>query len=510
MAETMMAVKRSPVTLEAFMHSVGLNKPDSIQPLINRELEASEEPADEAQRFASSLAAVVFNLDQHGKFDKQSIRELIAKIDALIEAQVNEVVHHPKFQELESAWRSIADLDAKVNYAANIDVSLLDVTKKELGDEFDMNGADVAGTELFKKVYVAEYDQFGGEPYGAMIGLYDFDSSREDIDWLSKMGKVARAAHAPFIASVSPEFFKCKTFAEVNQLRDIAGMMANPRYGAWNALRDSNEAAYLGLTLPRYLVREPWQQEAGRNRVQFKESITNPVDGVRADASDPQVLANDYLWGSAAMLLGRNLAKSFEGSRWCQYIRGVKGGGLLQGLPTHSYELRGERLLRAPTEISMPDYRELELANAGFIPLIHRKGSADAVFFSVQSLKVAKEFADPKDSENSQLTTNLSYTFSVSRIAHYIKCLMRDNIGSSANGAYIREQIDAWISRFVTTIVNPDDLTLRYFPFKAYSLDVKEIEGKVGWYHCNLSILPHIQFEGMNVDLRVDARLGST
>jgi type VI secretion system protein ImpC len=208
------------------------------------------------------------------------------------------------------------------------------------------------------------------------------------------------------------------------------------------------------------------------------------------------------------MLLARNLVKSFENSGWCQYLRGVKGGGLVSGLPTHSFNLRGEDELRAPIEISMPDFRELELATAGVIPLIHKKGSADAVFFSVQSLKRVHKFKDPKDSENSQLVANLSYTFSISRIAHYIKCIMRDNIGSSANAAYIQGQIDGWISRFVTTVVNPDDLTLRYFPFKAYSLTVSEVPGKVGWYHCTLSILPHIQFEGMDVDLRVDARLG--
>jgi type VI secretion system protein ImpC len=508
MADTNTAVAQ-PVTLDSFMKSVRIEKADNIKPLIKPELETSEDTSNEAQRFASSVAAMIFNLDQHNKFDKQSIRELIQKIDALIAAQVNEVLHHKSFQELESAWRAIADLDANVNYAANIDVNLLDVSKGELATEFELNGADVAGTELFKKIYVAEYDQFGGLPYGAMVGLYDFENSSDDISWLSKMGKVARASHAPFFASVSPKFFKCDTFAEVNQLRDIAGMMAHPRYGEWNKLRDSDEAGYLGLVMPRYLVRKPWKQDAGRNRLQFEESIDNPTDGVKADPLDQDQKADDYLWGSAAMLLARNLARSFEESRWCQYIRGVRSGGLLSGLPTHSYLLRGEDLLRAPTEVSMPDYRELELANAGLIPLIHRKGTADAVFFSVQSLKSAKEFADPKDSENSQLTTNLSYTFSISRIAHYIKCLMRDNIGSSANASYIREQINAWISRYVTTIVNPDDLTLRHFPFKAYSLDVTEVEGRVGWYQCNLSVLPHIQFEGMNVDLRVDARLAS-
>jgi type VI secretion system protein ImpC len=208
------------------------------------------------------------------------------------------------------------------------------------------------------------------------------------------------------------------------------------------------------------------------------------------------------------MLFARNLVRSFETSGWCQYLRGVKGGGLCDGLASYTFNVRGEDELRGPVETTMPDFREFELAKAGLIPLIHKKGTADAVFYSAQALKRPLAQKDPKDAENQQLAANLCYTFSVSRIAHYLKCIMRDNIGSSADAAYITGQIDGWISQFVTTVINPDDLTLRYYPFKAYSLDVAPVEGKIGWYHCNLSILPHIQFEGMDVDLRVDARLG--
>jgi len=228
----------------------------------------------------------------------------------------------------------------------------------------------------------------------------------------------------------------------------------------------------------------------------------NFVETVRGDKEE------DYLWSSSALLFARNLVKSFETSGWCQHIRGVKGGGRVQGLPVHTYNLRGEDELRNPTEITIPDFRELEFANGGFIPLVQKKGSSEAVFFSAQSIKKSYKFKDPKDSENSQLVTNLSYTYSITRIAHYLKCIMRDNIGSTADAAYIQGQIEGWMNRYVTTIVNPDDLTLRYYPFKAFSLSVAPIPGKAGWYHANLSVLPHIQFEGMDVDLRVDARLG--
>lgn len=486
------------LSIKSFLSSVKLSPEiEKPTPMLQANLEKLVEDVSAEERFVSSLAAVVFNMPKdEDRFDKQTIQELVAGLDKLVEAQLNEIVHAPEFQAVEAAWTSIADLVRNVNFRANMDVSLLDVTKDELYDDLELTSQDIAGSELFKKIYVAEYDQFGGSPYGALVGLFDFANTPKDILFLRTIGKIATAAHAPFIGNVSPKFFGCESFAEVNLLRDIAGMLDTPAYSAWNQLRDSEEAAYIGLVAPRYLARIPWND------------ITNPAERVNFTEQIHGEKLDEYLWASGSMLLARNLAKSFETSGWCQYLRGVKGGGLVAGLPTFKYNLRGEDELRAPIEISMPDFRELELANAGVIPIIHKKNSADAVFFSVQSIKKAHKFKDPKDSENSQLVTNLSYTFSITRIAHYLKCIMRDNIGSAANAEYIQAQIGSWISRYVTTVVNPDDLTLRYFPFKAYSLDVAEVPGKVGWYHCNLSVLPHIQFEGLDVDLRVDARLG--
>ncbi len=486
------------VTIERLLKSVRLpSELTAPRPMIGPNFDDVSEDVTVAERFVSSMAALVYNLDASGKqFDKQTIQELVAIIDELVEGQLNEVLHAPEFQELEATWMSIADLVANTNFKANIDINLLDVTEEETQEDLELNIADIAGSELFKKLYVAEYDQFGGRPYGAIIGLYEFENKPSHLVWLRAMGKVASAAHAPFVASASPRLFGCETMAEVNMLRDIEGIFDTPRYSGWNKLRESEEAVYLGLVMPRYMVRAPYNE------------FSNPAEGIHFEERLHGDDDSKYVWGSAAMLFARNLVKSFETSGWCQYIRGVKAGGLVSGLPSFTFNIRGEDELRAPVETSMPDFRELELANAGLIPLIHKKGSADAVFFSAQALKKTYKFKDPKDSENSQLVANLSYTYSVSRIAHYLKCIMRDNIGSTADAAYVQTQIDRWIARYVTTLVNPDDLTLRYYPFKAYSLDVARIDGRIGWYHCNLSILPHIQFEGLNVDLRVDARLG--
>jgi len=484
--------------LKTFLSSVKLGtEVDKPTPMLQSNLEKIVEDVSPEERFVSGLAAVVYNMKPgDDRFDKQSVQELVSAIDKLVEAQVNEILHAPEFQAMESAWVSIADLVRNTNFRANIDITLLDASKDELYEDLELNSSDIAGSELFKKLYVAEYDQFGGLPYGALVGLYDFANTPKDLVWLRAMGKVASASHAPFVGSMSPKFFGCESYAEVNQLRDIGGMLNTPPYSGWNQLRDTEEAAYLGLVMPRYLVRAPWND------------FSNPAENIKFEEKVRGDRLEEYTWGSGAMLLARNLVRSFEQSGWCQYLRGVKGGGFVTGLPSFTFNLRGEDELRSPIEISMPDFRELELANAGLIPVIHKKGTADAVFYSVQSIKKAHKFKDAKDSENSTLVTNLSYTFSISRIAHYVKCIMRDNIGSSANAQYIQGQIEGWISRFVTTLVNPDDLTLRYFPFKAYSIDVSEVPGRVGWYHCNLSILPHIQFEGMDVDLRVDARLG--
>lgn len=493
-----MAETTTELNLKSFLSSVRLSTDVAAPtPMLQQNLEKVQEEVTPEDRFISSMAAVVYNMKtDEQRFDKQSIQDLVADIDKLVDAQLNEILHNADFQRVEAVWTSVADLVKHTNFKANIQLSILDVSKDEAYEDLELNSADIAGSELFKKVYVAEYDQFGGAPYGVIVGAYDFANTPQDMLWLKSMGKISAASHAPFVGAVSPKFFGCETMAEVNQLRDITGLFNTPRYSAWNALRDTEEAAYVGLTMPRYMARAPYNE------------MYNPADGITFNEKVRGEEDADYVWGNAAFLFARNMMRSFETSGWCQHLRGVKGGGQLPGLATHTYNIRGEDELKAPVEISMPDFRELELANAGLIPLIHKKGTAEAVFFSAQSIKKSHKFKDPKDSENSQLVTNLAYTFSVSRIAHYLKCIMRDNIGSTAHAQYIYNQIDRWISGYVTTLVNPDDLTLRYYPFKAYSLEVTEVPGRIGWYHCNLSILPHVQFEGMDVDLRVDARLG--
>jgi len=489
--------KTQELNLKRFLSSMRLSTEISEPvPMIQDNLRQVKEDVSDEDRFISGMAALLLNIDPAVKrLDKGMVQEVVSRIDEIVNDQLNEIVHHEKFKRMESNWRSLNELILNTNFRANIMIDILDVPKEELHEDFESNAVDILGSAFFKKVYIAEYDQYGGKPYGATIGLYEFDHTPADEFWLRIMGKISSASHAPFVGSVSTQFFGCNSIEELAAIKDLEGLVNQPKYGSWNKLRDSEEATYIGLALPRIIARLPYDPETNPcGKLPFKEKV-------RGDSND------DYLWGSAAIPFAQNMVKSFEQSGWCQYLRGPKGGGLVAGLPVHMFNVRGENEMKIPVEMAIPDYRELEFANAGFMPLVYRKGTADACFFSCQSLKKPKKFKDPKDSENSQLVTNLSYTFSITRIAHYVKCIMRDNIGSSADAAYIKNTLQTWIFQYVTTVVDPDDLTLRYYPFKAASVEVVEREGMIGWYDCSVAILPHIQFEGMDVELKLDARL---
>lgn len=429
-----------------------------------------------------------------------SIRSIMHEIDALaqriddeVQERLHEVLRSAGFRELEASWRSLDELASAVT-SNEVIIDFIDVTKAEMGDDLQDHSAYILNSALFRKVYVDEYDRYGGKPIGTIIGLYEFDSSDEDIDWLETVARVAAAAHAPFIAAVSPRFFGVDTWEDLDRKDDLETLLALPQFGRWDRFRNSDEAAYIGLTLPRYLLRSPYQARTARRQVvSFTEDIRD---------------ARDFLWGNAAVLFARNMVRSFEESGWCQYIAGPRGGGLVKGLPVHVTVHHGQEELQPPTEIAIADYRELQFANAGFIALVHCKDTADATFFSARSIKKAIEFESDLDTKNADLVCNLAYTLSVTRIAHYVKRMVRDYIGSTADAPYIQTMLENWLVDYVTTAVNPDDLTLLYYPFKAMSVSVEPKPGPFGWYKCVVSVLPHVQFQGMDVELRLEAALG--
>lgn len=486
------------ISLDHFLKSMKMGpREENVPPVISQDFSNVNEKVSNQARFLSSLGVLLANIDQgDGFFDRGKIQELIARTNKMINDQVNEVIHDPKFQQLESTWRGIFNLLEKTNFRANIMIDILDVSKEELAEDFNNNSIDFTGSAFFRKMYFKEYDQYGGKPFGAIIGLYEFEHTPADLKWLKMMGKIANASHSPFISSVSPRFFGCDTTEELEAIKDLEGLLNHPKYGAFNALRNTEEAAYLGLCLPSYVLRLPW------------DPVKNPCgefNFVEYTWGDDD---KKYLWGNAAILFAQNLVRSFETAGWCQYLRGPKAGGLISGLPVHTFNIRGEDEIKLPVQIAIPDGREYEFANSGFIPLIYKKGTGDACFFSAQSLKRPKSYVDPKDSENDQLTCNLPYTFSITRIAHYVRTIARENVGSTANAPYMQDLLNRWIMNYVTATVNPDDITLRRYPFKAASISVVEKEGKIGWYDCSISVLPHLQMEGLDVKLKLDSRLG--
>ncbi|MEY8715356.1 type VI secretion system contractile sheath large subunit [Francisella philomiragia] len=458
--------------------------------------------SDDVLRLAAGLAAIFANANTEDMnlYNKNLTRNVIDRIDSIIQEQVNEIIHNQKFKELEKQWLSVNEIYQDKPNGSPIKISVLDVSKEELLDDFETNAVDISSSDMFKKVYVSEYDQYGGEPYGTMIGLYDFENTQEDINWLSIMGKIATASHAPFIGAISPKFFGCETAQDLADIKNLEALMAHPKYGKWNKFRKTEQAAYIGLTVPQFLLRAPYDPDnnptTGKFIKNFKEKIVDHLSN------------SEYVWGNSSILFAKNLMRSFDITGWCQNIRGPRSGGTVEGLPSHTFNVRGYEELKVPTEFVIPDYRELEFSNAGFMPFVYKKGTSEGCFFAVNSLKFVEEFKDPKDSENSQLIANISYTYSITRIAHYVKMIMRDRIGSSANQASIQSTISSWLNSYVTTSQNPSDLTKSYLPFKAATVLIEPVEGKAGWYKSDIRVLPHLQFEGMDVELSVDARLG--
>ncbi|MCK6588095.1 MAG: type VI secretion system contractile sheath large subunit [Polyangiaceae bacterium] len=455
-------------------------------------------------RFMNALAALLVNYDVE-KLDNFSavlaaVNELSADIDKVVRDYMDVIMHSDGVQKIESNWRSLSDLAQSVNQE-DVIIDYLDARMTDLDNDFVDHGADIFGSALFRKVYIEEYDRYGGKPFSAMIGLYGFTCEDKDIRWLNVMGKIANAAHCPFVSSVTPEFFPpAKTMEDVANIADLDAVLSHPRYSKWNELREQDWAAYIGLTLPRYILRQPW----GRK----EDERGNTIGYVETVAPEKSGDADDFLWGSSAILFAKNMIRSYENSGWAQHLRGPKGGGIVEGLTVYSYMKNGREELKPPVEIAIPDYRELQFSRNGFISLVHKKGEGVATFFGAQSIKKPKFFVEDLATKNSHLVTNMAYTFSITRIAHYAKRMMREYIGSTADGPYVQRVLADWLNSYVTIVTNPDDLTLLYYPFKATSVTVEPKPGPFGWYKAVISVLPHVQFEGMDVELRLEAALG--
>ncbi len=424
-----------------------------------------------------------------------AINSRIAEIDRLVSAQMNEIMHHEDFQKLEGSWRGLHHLLKNSLTGAQLKIRVMSVTKGELLKDFE-RALEFDQSNMFKKIYEEEYGTFGGAPFGALIGDFEFGNHPQDMALLEKISQVAAAAHAPFISAASAGMFGWDTFSEMSEVRDVAKIFDRTEYMKWRSFRESEDSRYVGLTLPHMLMREPYG------------AATKPTETFRFEEDVDGKDHKKYLWGNAAYAMGTCLTEAFSMYGWCVAIRGVEGGGLVQGLPTHTFETdEGEVAMKCPTEVAITDRREKEFADNGFIPLVHCKGTDYAAFFGTQSANKPKKYDSDAANANARLSTQLQYIFAVSRFAHYLKAMMRDKIGSFMSRGNCEMFLNQWINNYVTDDDNATPGTKAQYPLREARVDVAEIPGKPGCYRAVAFLRPHFQLDELSVSLRLVADL---
>jgi type VI secretion system protein ImpC len=424
-----------------------------------------------------------------------SINARIAEIDRLLSAQLNEIMHNEEFQRLEASWRGLHHLVMNTETSTMLKIRVLNVSKKDLLKDLE-KAVEFDQSALFKKVYEEEFGTFGGAPFGALIGDYEFSNHPQDITLLEKISNVAAAANAPFISAASPQLFGWDSFSDMTEVRDLAKIFDRTEYAKWRAFRDSEDSRYVGLTLPHTLMRLPYGRDTKPTETfNFEEDV---------DGKDHK----KYLWGNAAYAFGTRLTEAFAKYNWCVAIRGVEGGGLVQGLPTHTFQTdEGDVALKCPTEIAITDRREKEFSDLGFIPLVHCKNTDYAAFFGAQSCNKAKKYDTDFANANARLSTQLQYIMAVSRFAHYLKAMMRDKIGSFMSRSDCEIFLNRWIMNYVTPDDNASPETKAQFPLRDAAIEVVEVPGKPGVYRAIAFLRPHFQLDELSVSLRLVADL---
>lgn len=420
----------------------------------------------------------------------------IAELDRLISGQLNEVMHAPEFQKLESSWRGLKYLVDQTSTGTMLKIKVLNASKQELNKDF-RSALEFDQSSVFKKIYEEEFGTFGGAPFGALLGDYDIGRQPEDMYFIEQMSHVAAAAHAPFISAADPSFLGLETFTDLGKPRDLAKVFDTVEYAKWKSFRDSEDSRYVALTLPRFLGRLSYDPVEGLPTEGF--NFVEDVDGT--DHSK-------YLWCNTAYAFGARLTNAFADFGWCAAIRGVEGGGLVEGLPTHTFRTDdGEVALKCPTEVAITDRREKELSDLGFIPLVHCKNTDYAAFFGAQSTQKPRQYNTDSANANAELSAQLQYIFAVSRVAHYLKAMMRDKIGSFASAANVEAFLNNWISQYVLLDDNATQEAKAQFPLREAEIQVTEVPGRPGVYRAVAFLQPHYQLNELSVSLRLVADL---
>lgn len=430
----------------------------------------------------------------------QSIEAMISALDAKIGKQLDKILHHPDFQQLEGAWRGLHYLVNNTETDETLKIRVLNVSKKDLGKTFSkFKGTAWDQSPLFKQLYEQEFGQLGGHPYGLLVGDYQFDQSPPDVEIMRGMAQVAAAAHAPFLASPKPSLFQMESWQELANPRDLTKIFQTPEYAAWRSFRQSEDSKYIGLAMPRFLARLPY----GAN--------TLPAEGMTYEEESLGGKHEQYVWANAAYAMAANITRSFKQYGWCTSIRGVESGGAVANLPSHTFATDdGGVDMKCPTEIAISDRREAELAKNGLMALVHRKNSDFAAFISANSIHQPAEYEDAAASANAALGSRLPYMFATCRFAHYLKCIVRDKVGGFASAASMQQFLQSWILNYVDG--DPEgssEMVKATHPLAGAEVVVTENKSNPGYYSAQFFLRPHYQLEGLNISLRLVSELPS-
>jgi type VI secretion system protein ImpC len=470
--------------------------------LLRKEFKPKSDRArEEVETAVRTLAAQVLeDKDLIADDAVNSINAIVAEIDRKLAEQVNLIIHNAQFQALEGSWRGLHYLINNTETDEMLKIKVFNISKKELSKTLKkFKGTAWDQSPIFKKVYELEYGQLGGEPYGCLVGDYYFDHSAPDVELLSGMAQIAAASHAPFIAAASPTTMQMDSWGELANPRDLTKIFQTPEYAAWRSMRESDDSKYVGLAMPRFLARMPYGAK------------TNPVEEFDFEEDTSGADTSKYNWSNAAYAMAVNINRAFKLYGWCSRIRGVESGGAVEGLPVHTFPSDdGGVDMKCPTEIAISDRREAELAKNGFMPLIHRKNSDVAAFIGAQSLNKPAEYDDPDATANANLAARLPYMFACCRFAHYLKCIVRDKIGSFKERADMERWLSNWILNYVDgDPANSSEETKARKPLAAAEVVVEEVEGNPGYYTSKFFLRPHYQLEGLTVSLRLVSKLPS-
>ncbi len=449
------------------------------------------------QGVAAFISSILDTGTNEEPINKLLVDRMIIELDKKLSAQMDEILHAKEFREIESSWRSLKLLVDRTDFRENIKINIMHATKEELLEDFEFS-PEIIQSGFYKHVYSSGYGQFGGEPTAAIIGNYAFSNSTPDMKLLQYVSAVGAMAHAPFLSSVAPDFFGINSFTELPAIKDMKSVFEGPAHTKWRALRESEDSRYLGLTTPRFLLRLPYS------------TVENPIKNFNyyEDVSKDH---EHFLWGNTAFLLAACLTDSFAKYRWCPNIIGPQSGGAVHNLPVHLYEAMGQVQAKIPTEVLITDRREFELAEEGFITLTMRKGTDNAAFFSANSVQKPKVFPNTHEGRmaetNYKLGTQLPYMFIINRLAHYIKVLQREQIGSWKERQDLERELNIWLKQYIADQENPPTDVRSRRPLRSAQIQVLDVEGDPGWYQVAMQVRPHFKYMGASFELSLVGRL---